>query len=221
MSGESGHQAPGYIVVEGPIGVGKTSLVTRLAARLGCDSLLERAEENPFLERFYEDAAAAAFPAQLHFLFQRSRQLQQLRQRDLFAHRLVADFMFAKDRLFAELNLDPDELALYDEVYGRLAMDAPTPDLVVFLQAPVEVLLERVRRRGRTMERTLSGAYLERLSTAYNRFFYQFDSAPLLIVDASQINPVDNLADLEALLAEISRPASGRRYFNAQPLAIN
>jgi len=212
---------PEFIVVEGPIGVGKTSLVNRLAESLGCPSLLERAEENPFLERFYEDAPAAAFPAQLHFLFQRSRQLAHLRQRDLFATGLVADFMFEKDRLFAELNLEREELALYDEVYARLSMDAPTPDLVVYLQAPVEVLMGRVRKRGRLQERTLSSEYLARLSEAYARFFYRFDAAPVLIVNAAEINPLDSEADYRALLEQIRRPQRGKRYFNPAPLAIN
>ncbi|MCG6967746.1 MAG: deoxynucleoside kinase [Chromatiaceae bacterium] len=215
------HQAPEFIVVEGPIGVGKTSLVNRLADSLACPSLLEQAEQNPFLERFYQDPRAAAFPAQLHFLFQRSRQLQQLKQRDLFASRLVADFMFDKDRLFAETNLAREELALYDEVYARLAMDAPRPDLIVYLQAPVEVLMQRVRRRDRAVEKTLSGDYLARLCDAYARFFYFYDQAPVLIVNAGEINPVEREADYQALLGEICRPQHGRRYFNPSPLAIN
>ncbi len=212
---------PEFIVVEGPIGVGKTSLVNRLAASRGCPSLLERAEENPFLERFYRDAAAAAFPAQLHFLFQRSRQLEQLNQRDLFATGLVADFMFEKDRLFAELNLQREELALYDDVYARLAMDAPAPDLVVYLQAPVDVLMTRVRKRNRVQERTLSADYLARLVEAYTRFFYFYTASPVLIVNAEKINPIDNDDDYRLLLEEICRPQGGKRYFNPSPLAIH
>jgi len=213
--------APEFIVVEGPIGVGKTSLVERLSERFSCPSLLERAEENPFLERFYRDARAAAFPAQLHFLFQRSRQLDQLKQRDLFATRLVADFLFEKDRLFAELNLQADELALYEEVYSRLAMDAPQPDLVIYLQAPLDVLLERVRKRNRPEERSLSAAYLERLSEAYARFFYYYERAPVLIVNAAEINPLESDADLQALLQEIMTTRHGKHYFNPSPLAIH
>lgn len=213
--------APEYIVVEGPIGVGKTSLVRRLGDSIGAGCLLERAEENPFLERFYRDPRAAAFPAQLHFLFQRSRQLQQLQQRDLFHARLVADFLFAKDRLFAELNLDPDELALYDEVYGRLAMHAPPPDLVVYLQAPVDVLMQRVRRRGRVQEKTLAPDYLQAVADAYARFFAGFDSAPVLFVDTADLNPVDSDIDFAALRDEILRPPAGRRYFNPPPLGIH
>jgi len=218
---DSPAQTPGFIVVEGPIGVGKTSLVNRLSESFSCPCLLERAEENPFLERFYQDARAAAFPAQLHFLFQRSRQLDQLRQRDLFAAGLVADFMFDKDRLFAEVNLEREELALYDEVYSRLAMDAPQPDLVVYLQAPVEVLMQRVRKRNRPQERALSPDYLERLSEAYSRFFYFYQQAPVLIVNAGEINPVDQDADYQALLHEIRQPQHGKRYFNPSPLAIH
>jgi deoxyadenosine/deoxycytidine kinase len=221
MPAEPADAPPAFVAVEGPIGVGKTSLVKRLARSLQCHSLLEQAEENPFLGRFYQDARSAAFPAQLHFLFQRSRQLQQIRQRDLFSSGLIADFMFDKDRLFAELNLDDDELALYDEVFQRLSMDAPAPDLVVYLQAPVEVLMQRVRQRDRAIERTLSAAYLERLSAAYHRFFYRYDRSPLLIVDASRINPIDSQSDFDQLLAEVCRPLAGRRYFNAEPLTIN
>ena len=218
---EQRQSPPEFIVVEGPIGVGKTSLVRRLTETLGYASLFECAEDNPFLARFYDDPLAAAFPAQLHFLFQRSRQLEQLRQRDLFRQRLVADFLFDKDRLFAELNLLPEELALYDEVYMRLSMDAPPPDLVVYLQAPVDVLMQRVRKRARPIERTLTAAYLERLSQAYSRFFYGYDEAPVLIVDAADINPIDNESDYRMLFAEIRRKAAGKRYFNPSPLAIN
>ena len=205
---------PDFIVIEGPIGVGKTSLAHRLAECFGRQTLLECAEDNPFLEGFYRDAAAAAFPAQLHFLFQRSRQLETLRQRELFSDGLVADFMFAKDRLFAHLNLRKDELTLYEEVYSRLSMDAPTPDLVVYLQAPVDVLLQRVRKRARPQEKTLSSDYLARVNDAYTRFFYRYDEAPVLIVNAASINPVDRDSDFMALVEQIRRPKRGRSYFN-------
>ena len=208
-------------MVEGPIGVGKTSLVNRLAESLDCATLLEKAEENPFLPRFYQETRGAAFPAQLHFLFQRSRQLEQLRQRDLFGAQLVADFMFDKDQLFAGLNLQADELALYQEIYVRLAMEAPQPDLVVYLQAPVEVLVQRVRMRGRPAERHISPEYLARVAEAYARFFYFYDSAPVLIVNAGEINPVESESDYRALLHEILQSRRGRHYFNPSPLAIN
>jgi len=216
-----GAPLPGFVVIEGPIGVGKTSLVRRLSSSLGCETLLERAEENPFLERFYRDRTAAAFPAQLHFLFQRSRQLDQLRQRGLFSETLVADFLFAKDRLFAQLNLQADELALYDEVYRRLSMDAPAPDLVVYLQAPAETLMTRVRRRGRSQEEALSTDYLAKVVDAYAGFFYRFDEAPVLIVDAEHFNPIDNEHDYRSLLSRIREPHTGRSYFNPTPLAIH
>ncbi|MFM1891163.1 MAG: hypothetical protein RLZ44_240 [Pseudomonadota bacterium] len=211
---------PGYIAVEGPIGVGKTSLVTRLAASLGSAMLLEQAEDNPFLERFYREPRAAAFPAQLHFLFQRSRQLEGLRQGDLFRRGLVADFMFEKDRLFAGLNLERDELDLYEQVYARLAMAAPTPDVVVYLQAPVDVLLARIRKRARPQEATIDPAYLRRLVLAYTEFFYHYHAAPVLVVDAAGINPVDNAADFARLRRQILATRAGRQYFNPAPLDL-
>ena len=212
--------APSYLVVEGPIGVGKTSLVRRLAERLGSSPLLEAPEENPFLERFYREGRNAAFPTQLFFLFQRARQLESLRQGDLFRNRVVSDFMLEKDRLFAEVTLDRDELGLYDQVYRRLAMDAPAPDLVVYLQAPVETLITRVRRRDRPGERPVTGEYLRALSEAYTRFFAHYDRSPLLIINASVINPVDRESDFEMLVERILSHRSGRGFFNPSPLLL-
>jgi len=213
-----GPAPPRHLVVEGPIGVGKTSLAKRLAASFGCDTLLEAAEENPFLERFYRDRRAAALPTQLHFLFQRSRQLETVRQADLFRSALVADFMLEKDPLFAEINLAPDELALYRQVYERVSLEAPAPDLVVYLQAPVDVLIERVRRRGRPQERRIETDYLRRLGERYAEFFYHYDRSPLLIVNAAEINPVDREADYRLLLERICTVRGGRHYFNPEPL---
>ncbi len=203
-----------YVVIEGPIGVGKTSLARRLADSLKADLLLEQPEENPFLPRFYEDPRSAALPTQLHFLFQRARQVQELRQADLFGGVRVSDFMLDKDRLFAQLNLDPHELQLYEMVYEKCAMDAPSPDLVVYLQAPADVLLERVGRRGHHYEQTMEYAYLARLAEAYARFFHDFDQSPLLIVNAVAIDPVNNDQDYQQLLRQILAVRRGRHYFN-------
>lgn len=205
---------PRYIVVEGPIGVGKTSLAKRLAQSFGSELLLENAEENPFLERFYRDPRNAALPTQLFFLFQRARQIQQLRQGDMFAPVRVADFLLEKDRLFARLNLDDDELTLYEQVYSHLSLDAPVPDLVIYLQAPADILMRRVAKRGIEYEQFMQREYLARLTDAYARFFHHYDAAPLLIVNAAGINPVDNDEDYEQLLAQVRRTRSGRHFFN-------
>lgn len=211
---------PGFVVVEGPIGVGKTSLVKRLAESFGGEMLLEAAEENPFLERFYSDGKQAAFPTQLFFLFQRSRQFQALSQTDLFRASVVSDFMLEKDRLFARVNLDDEELKLYEQVYSRLSMEAPVPDLVVYLQAPVEVLLQRIGKRGRPQEMTIDAEYLQHLSNAYTDFFYHYDRSPLLIINASEINPVEHDEDYQQLLEQICTLRSGKHYFNPAPLLL-
>jgi deoxyguanosine kinase len=203
-----------YIVIEGPIGVGKTSLVRRLGRSFGSELVLEQDAENPFLERFYRNPRAVAFQTQLYFLFQRSRQLQDLRQSDLFERVRVADYMLEKDRLFARLTLDDEEFALYEQVYDRLAIDAPLPDLIVYLQAPVDVLLERIARRGIDYEQQIDRRYLERLTEGYARFFLEYDASPVLIVNAAEIDPIGDQADYQSLLAEIVRPRKGRHYFN-------
>lgn len=207
-------ERPGYIVVEGPIGVGKTSLARRLAESFETDLLLEGAGENPFLERFYEDPRTGALPAQLFFLFQRARQVQAMRQADMFQPVRVSDFLMEKDRLFAELNLDADELQLYDQVYNHLTVDAPVPDLVIYLQAPEDVLLKRIARRGIKYERKIDASYLRRLSEAYARMFLYYEAAPLLIVNAAHIDLVDNEDDYQALLEQIHLTRTGRQYFN-------
>jgi deoxyguanosine kinase len=209
-----------FIVVEGPIGVGKTSLAKRLAQSFGSDVLLEGVEENPFLERFYQDPRSAALQTQLFFLFQRARQIQNLRQADMFQPVRVADFIMEKDRLFAEITLDEDEFNLYQQVYQHVTIDAPTPDLVIYLQAPVDVLQKRVAKRGRDYERHLNTDYLERIVESYTRFFYDYAQSPLLIVNATEIDLVNNESDYQLLLEQIHKTHSGRHYFNPAPLGI-
>ena len=205
---------PDYIVIEGPIGVGKTSLARRLADSFETDLLLEGAAENPFLERFYRDPRSGALPAQLFFLFQRARQIEDMRQSDMFRPVRVADFLLEKDRLFAELTLDADEMQLYNQVYAHVTVDAPAPDLVIYLQAPEDVLLKRIAKRGIRYERRIDAAYLRDLSEAYARMFLNYDAAPVLIVNAEHINLVDNDRDYEALLEQIHITRQGKHYFN-------
>lgn len=209
-----------HIVVEGPIGVGKTSLARRLAEHYGFDLLLEKAEENPFLERFYQNPKDSAFPTQLFFLLQRAEQLRQLRQADMFQAGRVADFLFEKDRVFAELNLGEHELNLYTKVYRELALEIPEPDLVIYLQAPVDVLLKRVAKRGISYEQGITPEYLQRLADAYITLFYHYDRSPLLIVNTSEINPLDNEREFAMLLEQIEQAGSGRRYFNPAPIDL-
>lgn len=209
-----------FIVVEGPVGVGKTTLAKRLAESFGSDVLLEGADENPFLEKFYQDPRSAALQTQLFFLFQRARQIQELRQTDLFRPVRIADFILEKDRLFAELTLDEHEFKLYEQVYAHLTIDAPRPDLVVYLQAPVEVLLRRVGKRGRQYERHVSEEYLQRIVESYTRFFYDYAQSPLLIVNAAEIDFANNDSDYQLLLEQIRKARSGRHYFNPSPLNL-
>lgn len=203
-----------FIVVEGPIGVGKSSLARRLAESFGGEVFLEQIEANPFLERFYRSGRSAALPAQLFFLFQRARQLEELRQSDLFSRVRVADYHFAKDRLFAEINLDREEMSLYEQISDRLRVDVPVPDLVIYLQASVDALMQRIARRGILYERMIDRSYLEKLTDAYARYFHQYDDSPLLIVNASSIDPVHNEADYEQLFRQIRRTTGGRHFFN-------
>jgi deoxyguanosine kinase len=203
-----------YIVVEGPIGVGKTTLARRLGGTLEAELVLEQDAQNPFLERFYKNPKSGALPAQLFFLFQRAQQLGSLKQQDLFAPRRVADYLFEKDRLFAGLTLDAAEMALYEQVASRLDVDPPKPDLVLYLQAPVETLLARIGKRGIAYESGIDAAYLTRLNDAYARFFHEYDKAPLLIVNAANIDPVANQADYDELVAAIRRMKKGRMYYN-------
>lgn len=217
---EQGSEPTRFIAVEGPIGAGKTSLAKRLADSLSAELVLEEVYENPFLERFYQEGQSAALPAQMFFLFMRARQLEALRQSDLFTSVRVADYIFAKDKLFAELNLNRDELQLYNQVEATLAIDAPVPDLVIYLQASVDSLLERIARRGVPYERAINRRYLERLTDAYARFFHSYIEGPLLIVNASQIDPVNNDVDYQQLFQHIERTTGGRHFFNPVATAL-
>ena len=202
------------MVVEGPIGAGKTSLARELAHRVNAEAVLEQPDDNPFLSRFYDDMRRFALPAQLTFLFQRVDQLRGLAQLDLFRRPHVADFLLDKDPLFARLNLTDDEYALYDKVYRHLRPQTPTPDLVIYLQAPVPILIERVQRRGVAYERSIPETYLARLADAYTRFFYQYSDAPLLIVNSERLNFVDTPQHVDLLLARIAGMRGQREFFN-------
>jgi deoxyguanosine kinase len=203
-----------FVVVEGPIGVGKTSLARRLAKSFDADLVLEQADENPFLERFYRNPKAGALPAQLFFLFQRARQLEELLQQDMFAATRVGDYLLDKDRLFARLTLDVEEYGLYEQVYAKLAISTPAPDLVIYLQAPVDVLMDRIARRGIQYEQQIDRAYLEKLMEAYARYFHEYSASPLLIVNAAQVDFVSNDADYAQLIEQVLRTKRGRHYFN-------
>ena len=209
-----GRQPPGYIAVEGAIGVGKTTLARRLAATFNYAMLAEDAEENPFLEKFYKNQRESALATQLFFLFQRSQKLADLRQRDIFQPVRVADFLIEKDPLFARINLDRDEYALYEKVYRQMTIDAPIPDLVIYLQASTDVLLERIEQRGIAYEQAIDANYLEQLNDVYSQFFLYYDDSPLLIVNASAMDLVDNERDYRQLVDYLLDIRSGRHYFN-------
>ena len=209
-----GRTPPAFIAVEGSIGVGKTTLAKKLAASFNYAVLLEEAEENPFLEKFYQRRKQAALATQLFFLFQRTQKIQDIRQADIFEPARVTDFLIEKDPLFARINLDRDEYQLYDKVYKQLTIDAPKPDLVVYLQASTDVLLSRIENRGLAIERNIDRGYLERLNEVYSEFFLYYDDAPLLIVNASEIDLANNAADYKDLVNYLLDIRSGRHYFN-------
>ena len=209
-----------YIAIEGPIGVGKTALARRLAETMSAELVLEEVAENPFLERFYRDGRSAALPAQMFFLFARARQIEDMRQSDLFSATRISDYLFTRDRLFAELNLDTEELKLYDQIVENLKVDPPVPDLVIYLQASVDTLLQRLARRNASYDRFVDRSYLEELTDAYARFFHTYDEGPLLIVNASVIDPVNNDADYQQLFQQIERTTGGRHFFNPVAAAL-
>ena len=202
------------MVIEGPIGAGKTSLATKLAQHYAAHTLLEQPESNPFLERFYRNQARYALPTQLFFLFQRVQQLGEVTQLDLFRSSVVADFLLEKDPLFARLTLADDELKLYEQIFLQLRPQAPLPDLVIYLQAPPDTLVERVLRRGNPIESGISETYLRSLSDSYTRFFHRYDDAPVLIVNTEHLNPIERAEDFELLLSRVDRMRGRREYFN-------
>lgn len=209
-----GRTVPGYIAVEGPIGVGKTTLARRIADTFDYDLLLEEAELNPFLERFYQNRQQTALATQLFFLFQRVQKITELKQRDMFDQSRVADFVLEKDPLFARVNLEPDEFALYEKVFSKMRVDAPVPDLVIYLQASPDRLLERIDRRGIDAERLIDRQYLEQLNEVYSEFFLYYDAAPLLIVNANEIDLAQGDRDYEQLVDYMLNIKKGRHYFN-------
>ena len=209
-----GRTVPSYIAVEGPIGVGKTTLARRIADTFDYDLLLEEAEMNPFLERFYQNRQQTALATQLFFLFQRVQKITELKQRDMFDQARVADFVLEKDPLFARVNMEPDEYALYEKVFSKMRVDAPVPDLVIYLQASPDRLLERIDRRGIDAERLIDRRYLEQLNEVYSEFFLYYDAAPLLIVNANQLDLVSRQEDFAQLVDYALDIKAGRHYFN-------
>jgi deoxyguanosine kinase len=209
-----------YIVIEGPIGVGKTSLAKKLAREFGSDLLLEKAEENPFLASFYKNPRQYALSTQLHFLLQRAQQVQDFRQADLFQGSHIADFMVDKDPLFAQMTLNRDELELYQQIYAHLTLDAPRPDLVIYLQAPLDILRERIALRGIGYEQQIRDEYLLQLSESYTRFFHDYEDSALLTVNTQSVDLINNEADYQAVLEKINDIHSGRHYFNQSSFAL-
>jgi len=203
-----------YIVVEGPIGSGKTTLAKMLADRFPVDYLSEKAETNPFLPRFYQDAQRYSLPTQLFFLFQRANQIKDLNQRDMFAKPIVADFFLEKDPIFARLNLDEEEYALYHQIYQHLQIKAPKPDLVIYLQTPIDALMERIEERSISYEQEIPREYIERLANAYSEFFHSYDASPVLIVNNEKLNILKNQSAFDLLLSRIDQIKGQREFFN-------
>lgn len=214
MNGNLSAEKFRHIVIEGPIGVGKTSLTERLAERLDADALLEKPDENPFLARFYQDPERYALSTQLFFLFQRLDQLRDVLQTNLFKSRLIGDFLLEKDPMFASLTLDEAELKLYRQIYEHQRLKVPKPDLVIYLQATAQSLLERVQKRAKAYESQITLEYLQQLSDAYSQFFYHYEDTPLLIINTDHLNPIDHDEDFELLLHQIDTMKGRREFFN-------
>jgi deoxyadenosine/deoxycytidine kinase len=202
-----------YIVVEGPIGVGKTSLVQMLGEEFGSRVILEKAAENPFLPKFYTNPAAFAFQTQMFFLLSRYRQQLELTQQDLFNQNIICDYLFAKDKIFASVNLDEDELILYQQIYPLLDQRIPKPDLVIYLQSPTDVLQQRIRMRGRSFEKDINREYIEAVNEAYNRFFFNYNETPLLVINTSEVDFVRRPEDFQDLVREIRRMKKGVQFY--------
>ncbi|MEW6193662.1 MAG: deoxynucleoside kinase [Bacteroidota bacterium] len=206
-----------YIAIEGVIGAGKTSLAQKLSEKLGANLVLEQFEENPFLEKFYEDRKRFAFQTQMFFLINRYKQQQQLNQQELFSNYIVSDYIFEKDKIFAYLNLSGEELKLYESIFPLLERDIPKPDVVIFLQSGIDRLVNNVKKRDREFEKNLNRGYLSELSEAYNNFFFKYNDTPLLIVNTSEIDFVNRDDDFEELYTQIFREDRGFiEYFNPE-----
>ena len=210
-----------YIVIEGPIGVGKTSLANKLALEWDAELILENVDDNPFLSKFYKNQREVSFQTQLYFLLTRTRQVQSFKQQDIFSKPRVSDFMLQKDRLFAQVTLNNEEYDLYDQLYSYMTVDIPKPDLLIYLQAPIEVLMKRIRKRGRDFEKYITSQYLENLNSTYLRFFNSYNGSPLLVVNAEDIDFVNNANDYKNLLNKIYSIDKGKNYFNPMASIIN
>jgi len=210
-----------YIIIEGPIGVGKTSLSNKLALEWDADLVLENIDDNPFLSKFYKNPREVSLQTQLYFLLTRTRQVQAFKQQDIFSNTRVSDFMLQKDRLFAQVTLNNEEYDLYDQLYSYMTVDIPKPDLIIYLQAPVSTLMKRIKKRGRDFEKYIDTEYLERLNAMYLKFFNTYNASPLLIVNAEDIDFVNNKNDYKNLLDKIYSIDKGRHYFNPLASIIN
>jgi deoxyguanosine kinase len=210
-----------YIIIEGPIGVGKTSLSNKLALEWDADLVLENIDDNPFLSKFYKNPREVSLQTQLYFLLTRTRQVQAFKQQDIFSNTRVSDFMLQKDRLFAQVTLNNEEYDLYDQLYSYMTVDIPKPDLIIYLQAPVSTLMKRIKKRGRDFEKYIDTEYLERLNAMYLKFFNTYNASPLLIINAEDIDFVNNKNDYKNLLDKIYSIDKGRHYFNPLASIIN